>query len=168
MPGIGTADVERAQLAWADALVELADAVSAAADKEEEDVHQRATRLLSELYDVGDGDGRVLFLPEKARILRARTTLPEIVSYYVATNGACGEDCGFARRGWSDVCFDNHKVVVHDARCASAFGRYMLTACDGESVTCDFLFSYVQKREGDLPRIRIHSARFASSDVSFV
>lgn len=165
---IDVSDVERAQMAWADAVIELADALA----EGDADVHQRAEERLSQLYDVDDDDEserRLLFLPETARMVRARTTLAEIVSYYVATNGACAEDCGFARRGWSDVCFENHHVVLHDARCASATGRYMLTSRDGESVTCDFVFSYVQRQGEDAPpRIRVHSSRLVSTDVNFV
>ncbi len=160
MRPVDASEVARAQRAWGDALVNLSGALH---DGGREGQAARAAEELLCLYDLVDLESgtsglatpqrRILFVPELARIRRARTTLTEVLSYYAATNGACGEDAGLARRRrWCRVRFRNEAVVVHDATTVTAYGRYTLTADDDATLTAQFVFSYVRRRAMPRPR----------------
>lgn len=160
MRPVDASEVARAQRAWGDALVNLSGALH---DGGCEDQAARAAEELLCLYDLVDVESgtsglaapqrRILFVPELARIRRARTTLAEVLSYYAATNGACGEDAGLARRRrWCRVRFRNEAVVVHDATTVTAYGRYTLTADDDATLTAQFVFSYVRRPAVPRPR----------------
>ena len=45
----------------------------------------------------------MLFKPTLAADVQFRGTFDEALSYFVASNGVCGEDSGFAIKGWTAV-----------------------------------------------------------------
>jgi len=76
------------------------------------------------------------------------------LSYFVASNGACPEDKGFAIKGWTNVRFENSDVII-DGNTALAMGNYYFTAPDGAEVKVEYTFGYIQDDDGNL-RIQLH------------
>ena len=140
-------DVERAQQAWGDGIVAIAEAHSNGGD-----YVGIATEHVNTLYAYQLGP--VLFKPTLAAIDQFRPTFDTALSYFVASNNACPEDQGFAVKGWSKVRFENTDVIV-DGKTALAMGNYFFTGPDGGEVKVEYTFCYIQDEEGN-PRIQLH------------
>ena len=91
---VTTADVEEAQQAWGEGIVEIAAAHDAGMDYVE-----RARTHVETLYAYGIGP--VLFKPTFAVKQQFRPTFEGAMSYFVGQNGACPEDNGFAIQHWT-------------------------------------------------------------------
>ena len=140
-------DVEMAQKAWGDGIVAIAAAHSTGGD-----FVGIATNHVNTLYAYQLGP--VLFKPTLAAIDQFRPTFETALSYFVASNGACPEDKGFAIKGWTNVRFDNSDVII-DGNTALAMGNYFFTDPDGAEVKVEYTFGYIQDDDGEL-RIQLH------------
>ena len=140
-------DVEKAQEAWGDGIVAIAAAHSTGGDFVE-----IATNHVNTLYAYQMGP--VLFKPTLAAVDQFRPTFETALSYFVASNGACPEDKGFAIKGWTNVRFENSDVII-DGNTALAMGNYFFTDPDGSEVKVEYTFGYIQDDDGDL-RIQLH------------
>ena len=141
------ADVEKAQKAWGDGIVAIAAAHSTGGD-----FVGIATNHVNTLYAYQMGP--VLFKPTLAAIDQFRPTFDTALSYFVASNGACPEDKGFAIKGWTNVRFENSDVII-DGNTALAMGNYFFTDPDGAEVKVEYTFGYIQDDDGNL-RIQLH------------
>ncbi len=144
---IDVADVEVAQQAWGEGIVAIS-----SAHNEGGDFVALATDHVNTLYAYQLGP--VLFKPTLATINQFRPTFETALSYFVASNGACPEDKGFAIKGWTNVRFENSDVII-DGNTALAMGNYFFTAPDGAEVKVEYTFGYIQDDDGKL-RIQLH------------
>ena len=96
----------------------------------------------------------VLFKPTLAAREQFRPTFEQALSYFVASNGACPEDTGFAIKGWTKVRFENADIVIHETT-ALAMGNYFFTGPEDEEVKVEYTFGYVLDGTGGL-RIYLH------------
>ena len=144
---ISVADVEGAQQAWGEGIVAIAAAHTSGGD-----FVDLATNHVNTLYAYQMGP--VLFKPTLAAIDQFRPTFDTALSYFVASNGACPEDKGFAIKGWTSVRFENSDVIIGD-NTALAMGNYFFTAPDGSEVKVEYTFGYIEDEKGKL-RIQLH------------
>lgn len=136
-----------AQKAWGDGILRIA-----AAHRAGEDFEGVARGLLASLYAYDLGP--VLFKPTLAAEIQFRSTFEEALSYFVATNGACPEDTGFALKGWTAVRFENVGIITYGGS-ATAMGNYFFTGPSGDEVKVEYTFGYVFDAEGRV-RINLH------------
>ena len=108
------------------------------------------SNFLDEMYDF---ENNVLFKPTKASVEQFRNTKSSAFSYFIAGDEKeCREDIGFALSKWSEVIFDNSKIIInHDI--AIAMGNY--TFCNDES-SIKVEYSFVYKTYGDKIKIILH------------
>lgn len=144
---ITTEQIEHAQQAWGDGIVRIA-----AAHADGGDYEAVARDHIETLYAYGLSP--VLFKPTLAKDMQFRPTFEEALSYFVASNGACPEDKGFAIKGWTHVRFDDVDHVISGAM-AMSMGNYFFTAPDGSEQKVEFSFGYILDDEGSL-RIALH------------
>ena len=144
---ITTTQIQTAQQAWGDGIVGIA-----AAHADGKDFEAVARTHVTTHYAYGLMP--VLFKPTMAADVQFRTTFDEALSYFVATNGRCPEDTGFAIKGWTSVRFENVDLLTHGGT-AMAMGNYFFTRPDGTEAKVEFSFCYIQDTEGKL-RIHLH------------
>ena len=151
---VTVADVENAQKEWGGGVVAIA-----AAHSSEGGFVERARLHVESLYayDISP----VLFKPTFAIEEQFRPTFEGALSYFVAENGVCPEDKGFAIKGWTKVRFENDNVVINGAT-AMAMGNYFFTNSKGEEVKVEYTFGYVTDSEGKL-RINLHHSSIPAS-----
>lgn len=136
-----------AQKAWGDGIVKIAEAHTNGGNFEE-----IARDHVTMLYAYGLTP--VLFKPTLAAQIQFRSSFDEALSYFVATNGACPEDKGFAIKGWTAVRFENVDVLTM-GKSASAMGNYFFTNPEGEEVKVEYSFGYILDGDGNV-RINLH------------
>ena len=141
------AEVKDAQKAWGEGIVAIAAAHTSGGD-----FVDIATNHVNTLYAYQMGP--VLFKPTLAAIDQFRPNFDTALSYFVASNGACPEDKGFAIKGWTNVRFENSDVII-DGNTALAMGNYFFTAPDGAEVKVGYTFGYIEDGNGGL-RIQLH------------
>ena len=131
----------------------------AAVHSSEGDFVERARLHVESLYayDISP----VLFKPTFAIEEQFRSTFEGAVSYFVAENGACPEDKGFAIKGWTKVRFENENVIISQTT-AMAMGNYFFTSPKGEDVKVEYSFGYITDSEGKL-RINLHHSSMPAS-----
>ena len=151
---VTVADVENAQKEWGGGVVAIA-----AVHSSEGDFVERARLHVESLYayDISP----VLFKPTFAIEEQFRPTFEGALSYFVAENGACPEDKGFAIKGWTKVRFENENIVINGAT-AMAMGNYFFTNSKGEEVKVEYSFGYITDSEGKL-RINLHHSSMPTS-----
>ncbi len=142
--------VEQAQKAWGDGIVRIA-----AAHKNGDDYEKVAREHIDTLYAYASSV--VLFKPTLARDRQFRASFDEALSYFVATNGACPEDKGFAIKGWTAVRFENVDTVISGGM-AMAMGNYFFTAPDGDEQKVEYSFGYIEGGDGKLRIVLHHSS----------
>ena len=140
-------EVDQAQKAWGEGIVKIAKA-----HRDGGDYIGLAENHIRTLYAYGQG--KVLFKPTLASIEQFRSTPETALSYFVASNGACPEDKGFAIKGWTKVRFENSGVVTHQTG-ALAMGNYYFTGPDGSETKVEYSFGYIPDENGKL-RIQLH------------
>ena len=151
---VAVEDVEKAQQAWGDGIV----AISAAHSSGMEYVETARNHIQSlYAYDIGP----VLFKPTMAVKEQFRSTFEGALSYFVASNGECREDKGFAIKNWKKVRFENENIIINGTT-AIAMGNYFFTAPDGEEIKVEFTFGYVIDSIGTL-RINLHHSSMPAS-----
>lgn len=151
---VAVEDVEKAQQAWGDGIVAIAAAHSSGMEYVE-----TARNHIQSLYayDIGP----VLFKPTMAVKEQFRSTFEGALSYFVASNGECSEDKGFAIKNWKKVRFENENIIINGTT-AIAMGNYFFTAPDGEEIKVEFTFGYVIDSIGTL-RINLHHSSMPAS-----
>ena len=152
---ITVADVEDAQRKWGDGIVRIATAHRSGGNYTE-----IATEHVDSLYAYDRSE--VLFKPTMASIDQFRPTFDTALSYFVASNGACEEDTGFAIKGWTSVRFENSGFVINDAN-AIAMGNYFFTGEDGSETKVEYTFGYIRDEASNLRIVLHHSSLPASS-----
>ncbi len=136
-----------AQKAWGDGIVRIS-----AAHTKKEDFEAVAKDHVETLYAYGLTP--VLFKPTLAAEVQFRSTFEQAMSYFVAANGACPEDKGFAIKGWTAVRFENVDVIT-SGNTAMAMGNYFFTSPEGEEVKVEYSFGYLLDTDGKV-RINLH------------
>ena len=151
---VTVADVENAQKEWGECVVAIA-----AAHSSEGDYIGRGRLHVESLYayDISP----VLFKPTFAIEKQFRPTFEGALSYFVAGNGACPEDKGFAIKGWKKVRFENENVIINGVT-AMAMGNYFFTNSIEEEVKVEYSFGYIVDSEGKL-RINLHHSSMPAS-----
>ena len=104
----------------------------------------------------------VLFKPTKAAKEQFRGNKESALSYFVATNGVCAEDKGFAIQPWTKVKFENTDIVLHGDT-ALAMGNYFFTDTEGQEVKVEYSFGYILDPNGNL-RINLHHSSVPFAD----
>ena len=136
-----------AQKAWGDGIVRISSAHSSGGDYTKV-AHDHVSSLYA--YDFST----VVFKPTLAAEQQFRPTFDEALSYFVASNGACPEDKGFAIKGWTAVRFENNGIIAIDS-VGMAMGNYFFTDPDGNEVKVEYSFGYVLDDNGAV-RINLH------------
>ncbi|MDG1051065.1 MAG: hypothetical protein P8M11_02290 [Planctomycetota bacterium] len=147
MSNITKDQVLAAQQAWGDGIVRIA-----AAHANKGDFVTVATDHVTNLYAYGMTP--VLFKPTLAAEAQFRSTFEEAMSYFVAANGVCPEDSGFAIKGWTAVRFENVDVITSGST-ATAMGNYFFTSPEGDEVKVEYSFGYFLAGDGSV-RINLH------------
>ena len=152
---ITIADVEDAQRAWGDGIVNIATAHINGGDYVD-----IATKHVEHLYAYDLSE--VLFKPTMASIDQFRPTFESALSYFVASNGVCEEDSGFAIKGWTAVRFENSGIIINESN-AIAMGNYFFTDKDGAETKVEYTFGYIRDGSNNLRIVLHHSSLPASS-----
>ena len=139
-----------AQKAWGEGIVRIA-----SAHAKGDDYEKVAREHVDSLYAYDSSP--VLFKPTLAGEIQFRSTYDQALSYFVATNGACPEDKGFALKGWTAVRFENVDVVA-DGPMAMAMGNYFFTAPDGSEQKVEYTFGYTLDSQGKVRIVLHHSS----------
>jgi hypothetical protein len=147
MSGITKELVEKYQDLWGRGIVEIGRVFI-----EKGDYTKRALEHIQELYAYGSSP--VLFKPTKAKADQFRDTVEKALSYFVATNGVCSEDKGFAIQPWTNVRFENHAITIH-GQVALAMGNYYFTDTTGKDTKVEYTFGYIADGKGGL-KINLH------------
>ena len=147
---ITVADVENVQREWGEGIVRIAEAY-----KLGDDYTAIATKHVEDLYAYDLSE--VLFKPTMASKEQFRPTFEGALSYFVASNGACKEDTGFAIKGWTSVEFQNSGVLANDVN-AVAMGNYFFTDAEGSKTKVEYTFGYIRDDAGKLRIVLHHSS----------
>lgn len=138
---ITTQEVEKAQLAWGNGIVEIGQA---------ENPRKAAKAHIDAFYAFGDG--AVLFKPTLASVDQFRGTQKEALSYFIGQD--MKEDNGFALAPYTKVRWENEGIITDDDS-AIAMGNYFFTKTDGSEVKVEYTFGYVRDEEGNV-KINLH------------
>lgn len=139
--------VLEAQKNWGDGIVNIGKSFM-----EKGDYTTTAMKHIDSLYAYEQSP--VLFKPTKASEEQFRATKESALSYFVATNGVCPEDKGFAIQPWTKVRFENSAILLQGSS-AAAMGNYYFTDAQGQEVKVEYTFGYLLDEEGKV-RINIH------------
>ena len=133
-------DIINAQSKWGNGIVQIG------ADFMEKKITPKRPKTILNIYTL------MIFRPSlfKAAEDQFRSTKDTALSYFVATNGACSEDKGFAIQPWTKVRFENSDIVIH-----VAMGNYFFTDTDGVETKVEYSFGYLLDSEGNV-RINLH------------
>ncbi len=144
------ADVNEAQGAWCQALLDIS--------KANDTGGQPAAKALAEkVIDTAYAyeSGPVLFKPTLAVNPQTfRTTRQGALSYFVGGDPAYPNDKGFALKGWTG-CKVKDEAILLLGDTATTMGKVEFTAKDGKVTTVDKTWQYVKDEDGNL-RIVVH------------
>jgi hypothetical protein len=151
---ITEAEVNAAQQAWCDALVNIGKVYAAGGD-----YRAVANQALTDLYDYDHG--KVFFKPTLAHGSNTfRPTKEGALAYFVGGNPAFPDDKGFALKRWTEVTYDNNAaengIQIHGP-IAITMGNVYLTDADGNHVTVDKTFVFHRDADGKL-RLIVHKS----------
>ena len=146
---ITEAEVNAAQQAWCDGLLQISKV-----HREGGDYKEAAARVIDELYDYKDG--KVFFKPTLASGKNTfRPTRAGAISYFVGGNKDFPEDTGFALKDWVKVRYDNNAAengIQINGDIAITMGNVYITNSKGEEVMVDKTFVF---RRGDDGKLRL-------------
>ncbi len=153
---ITEAQVNAAQQAWCDGLVNVAQTHAKGGNAKAE-----AEKMIDNLYDYSDG--KVFFKPTMAFGPRTfRPTREGALAYFVGGNPNFPEDTGFALKGWTKARFDNNAsengIQIH-GDLAITMGNVYITAPDGKENMVDKTFVFRRCKDGNL-RLCVHKSAF--------
>jgi hypothetical protein len=151
---ITEAEVNAAQQAWCDALVNIGKVYAAGGDYK-----AAANQAITDLYDYDNG--KVFFKPTLAHGQNTfRPTKAGALAYFVGGNPAFPDDKGFALKRWTEVTYDNNAaengIQIHGP-IAITMGNVYLTDADGNHVTVDKTFVFHRGPDGKL-RLIVHKS----------
>jgi hypothetical protein len=150
---ISEADVLAAQVAWGNALVQIA------TDYEQGGI-SKATATASAVLDAAYGYnmGAVLFKPTLTVVPQTfRPTKEGALSYFVGNNAKFPKDTGFALKGWRSVSSTNSAIHLH-GNTAMSIGNVSMTDKNGKVTTVDKTWGYVRDDQGALRIVLHHSS----------
>ncbi|MFU8862445.1 MAG: phosphoribosyl-AMP cyclohydrolase [Rhodobacterales bacterium] len=156
---ITQSDVEAAQVAWGEALVQISNDY---AEGGIELARETAEGVIAAAY--GYDIGPVLFKPTLAENPQTfRTSAEGALSYFVGHDDAFPNDSGFALKGWTDVEIENAAIFI-SGDTAITMGNVHITDSDGSVTTVDKTWGFARDADGAL-RIMLHhsSLPFAPS-----
>ena len=144
---ITEAEVNAAQQAWCDGLVNISKIHKAGGDYK-----ATASKLIDDLYDYKEG--KVFFKPTLAFGKNTfRSTKEGALSYFVGGNKNFPDDDGFALKGWKKVTYDNNAaengIQIH-GDIAMTMGNVYLTNDKGDQVMVDKTFVFRRGSDGKL------------------
>ncbi|NBC66247.1 MAG: phosphoribosyl-AMP cyclohydrolase [Bacteroidetes bacterium] len=143
-------EVEAAQEAWGQGIVEIGQAFT-----NEEDYREAAANHVREFYAYGDET--ILFKPTLASEDQFREDFDQALSYFVGTEGT--EDGGFAIAPYTNVRWENEGTIIdEDGDMAVAMGNYFFTGTDGNETKVEYSFAYMKDEDGNLRIILHHSS----------
>ena len=145
---ISKEDVQAAQRAWGEGIVDISRVYAEGGDYE-----ARAVKHIDSMYAYGDTI--VLFKPTLARDDQFRGTFDEALSYFIGRKGT--EDTGFAIQGWTNVRFENEGIYT-DSDSAMAMGNYFFKDPNGDETKVEYSFGYVRDDAGDVKIMLQHSS----------
>lgn len=139
--------VIEAQDKWAKGIIQIGQDFT-----DKKDYVETAKHLIDNLYayDISE----VLFKPTKACKEQFRSTKESALSYFVASNGVCSEDQGFAINPWIHVRFENTGIIIQEYS-ATAMGNYYFTDTKNDEVKVEYSFGYIMDDKGQL-KINLH------------
>ncbi len=149
-PILTEAEVNAAQQAWCDALVEIGRRYDAG-----EDYRAYAEQVIRDAYDYEDG--QVFFRPTLAWGDQTfRKTKEGALAYFVGGDDNFPNDKGFALKGWQEVRYDNGSrgadgVMIH-GNLGITMGNVYLTDKEGTEIYVDKTFVF---RKDDLGAVRL-------------
>ena len=147
-------DIIKAQSLWSEGIIKMGQI-----SNDRKSLENYASDFLDRLYNFDD---QVLFKPTMASIDQFRPTFESALSYFVASNGVCEEDSGFAIKGWTSVRFENSGMIINQSN-AIAMGNYFFTGEDGAYTKVEYTFGYVRDSSSNLRIVLHHSSLPASS-----
>jgi|SRR6056297_381093 len=150
---ITQAEVEAAQVAWGEALVQISnDYAEGGIDK----ARATAEAVIDAAY--GYDIGPVLFKPTLAAAPQTfRTTSEGALSYFVGHDEDFPGDSGFALKGWTAVEIDNAAIFISGTT-AKTIGNVHITDTTGAVTTVDKTWGYQRDAEGTLRIVLHHSS----------
>lgn len=150
---ITQAEVEAAQAAWGDALVQIStDYAEGGIDK----ARATAEAVIAAAY--GYDMGPVLFKPTLAQAPQTfRTTAEGALAYFVGHDEAFPGDTGFALKGWTGVEIENAAIFI-SGDTAKTMGYVHITNSEGAVTTVDKTWGYQRDDEGNLRIVLHHSS----------
>jgi hypothetical protein len=151
-------EVDKAQQAWCDGLVEISEAYRNGGD-----YRALAEKFIDDMYDFKEG--RVFFRPTLAAAPRNfRTTREGALSYFIGGNSNFPEDDGFAKKPWAGARYDN---AIEGSNAIQIFGNIAMTmgnvylqpevSTDGKEVVVDKVFAFRKDKKGKL-RLIVHKS----------
>lgn len=158
-PDITQAEVEAAQTAWGDALVQISDDYAKGGiDK----ASATAKAVIDAAY--GYQMGPVLFKPTLAAAPQSfRTTSEGALSYFVGNDANFPGDAGFALKGWTSVEIVNAAIFI-SGETAKTMGNVNITNADGTVTVVDKTWGYQRDDAGTLRIVLHHSSLPYSAD----
>jgi hypothetical protein len=150
---VTASEVEAAQRAWGDALVQIASDYAAGG---QEKAAATASAVLDAAY--GYTHGPVLFKPTLASGEQTfRTTRDGALAYFVGGNPAYADDTGFALKGWRSYEIRNAGMYIN-GDLALTMGHVILTNAQGEVTTVDKTWGFRKDDAGNLRIVLHHSS----------
>jgi hypothetical protein len=150
---ITQAEVEAAQKAWGDALVQIA---TDYAEGGIEQARATAEAVIDAAY--GYQLGPVLFKPTLTRQPQTfRTTREGALAYFVGHNDNFPNDTGFALKGWTRVEIENAAIYI-SGDVAKTIGNVIMTDVEGNVTTVDKTWGYQRDEDGVLRIVLHHSS----------
>lgn len=146
---ITVADIEEAQQAWANGLMNIGKVYRAGGDYK-----QTAQQFISKMYAFDQNNGRILFKPTLASEKPFRATQDSALSYFVG--GELAEDEGFAIKPWTAVKFNNDEMFIR-GDFAVVMGQYTFTYDNQKDILVEYTFVY-KKVGNDLKIVTQHSS----------
>lgn len=148
---ITRAEVETAQTAWCNALVDIGKTGASGGDAK-----ALANQVLSTAYNYDNGT--VLFKPTLTHGAQTfRNTKDGALAYFVGGDPNYPDDKGFALKTWTK-CSHAIKDVVTDGNMAIAMGNVHLENANGDKVMVDKTFGYLRHKDGSLKIVLHHSS----------
>ncbi len=149
-PAITRAQIDAAQAAWCEALVQIGKAANPTEAKEV------ATKVIDTAYNYAEGP--VLFKPTLTFGAQTfRTTKAGALAYFVGGDPAYPDDTGFALKQWV-TCTPAIVEVAASGEMAVAMGNVHLEDVKGNKVTVDKTFGYKRDATGALRIVLHHSS----------
>jgi hypothetical protein len=156
---ITQAEVEAAQVAWGNALVQISkDYAEGGIEK----ARATAEAVIEAAY--GYDMGPVLFKPTLTEAPQTfRTTAQGALAYFVGHDAAFPDDTGFALKGWTAVEIENAAIFI-SGNTAKTMGNVHITDAKGNVTTVDKTWGYQRDTEGNLRIVLHHSSLPFSAD----